>query len=74
MAYYIWGPRDAGSAKILIAINGEESNYRRDFGSVEKAAMLGTRYSIPHEHVPVFLCRDPKQPLSELWPHAKIYQ
>jgi hypothetical protein len=74
MAYFIWGPHNTRSAKILIAINGEESNYRRAFGSVERAAMLGTKYSIPHEHVPVFLCHDPRHSLSELWPLAKIYR
>jgi hypothetical protein len=74
LAYFIWGPRDKGSAQILIAINGEEDDYRRAFGSVERVAMVGTKYSIPHEHVPIFLCRDPKQPLSELWPRTKLYR
>jgi hypothetical protein len=74
MAYYIWGPRNTGSTTIVIAINGEENNYRRAFASVERVAMVGTKYSVPYEHVPIFVCRDPRRPLSELWPQTKIYR
>ncbi len=74
MSYFIWGPRDTGSAQILIAINGEGDDYRRAFYSVERVAMVGTRYSMPGEHVPIYLCREPKGPLIEFWPSTKIYR
>jgi hypothetical protein len=73
MAYYLWGP-PKHPFRILIAVNGGEAGYRRAFGSVERVAMVGTKYSMPDEHVPVFLCRDPKVSLSQIWPQTKIYR
>jgi hypothetical protein len=73
MAYYIWGPPKY-PVKVVIAINGKEESHRRAFGSVQQVAMVGTKYSMPGEHVPVFLCRDPKLPLDQLWATTKIYR
>ncbi|HKN09307.1 MAG TPA: glycosyltransferase, partial [Pseudomonadota bacterium] len=72
MSYYIWGP-PKHEVKVLIAINGEEKNYRKAFGRVDRVATVGTKYSMPPEHVPVFICRDPKVPLNQLWPQTKLY-
>jgi len=73
MAYYIWGP-PKHPVRTLIAINGDEAKYQRAFGIVARVAMVGTKYSMPGEHVPVFLCRDPKVSLEQLWPQTKIYR
>ncbi|HXN86341.1 MAG TPA: glycosyltransferase family 39 protein [Candidatus Binataceae bacterium] len=73
MAYYIWGPAKY-PVKTLIAINGDQAKYQRAFGTVEQVATVGTKYSMPNEHVPVFLCRDPKVSLEQLWPQTKIYR
>jgi hypothetical protein len=73
MAYYLWGPPKY-PVRSLIAINGDEAGYKRAFGSVERMTMVGTKYSMPDEHVPIFLCRDPKVSLEQLWPQTKIYR
>ena len=73
MAYYIWGLPDH-PVKILIAINGDEQGYRRAFGNVQSVATFGTKYSMPHEHGPIYLCKDPKVDLKPLWPQTKLYR
>jgi Dolichyl-phosphate-mannose-protein mannosyltransferase len=73
MSYYLWGPRDY-SGKVLIAIGGRESDYRRAFASVTQAATVDAKYSMPFEHVGIFICREPKIPLKRLWPLTKIYR
>jgi hypothetical protein len=73
MAYYVWGPPKQ-PFNILIAIEGDEAAYRRAFGSVQRAATVGTEYSMPNEHGPIYLCRDPKVSMSGLWPRTKVYR
>ncbi|MFZ0888529.1 MAG: glycosyltransferase family 39 protein [Candidatus Binataceae bacterium] len=72
MSYYIWGP-PKHDVKVLIAINGAAKDYRKAFGRVDRVATVGTKYSMPGEHVPVFICRDPKAPLNQFWPQTKRY-
>jgi Dolichyl-phosphate-mannose-protein mannosyltransferase len=73
MAYYLWGPPKQ-QFKILIAIQGDEAAYRRAFGSVQRAAVFGTKYSMPNEHGAIYLCQDPKVSMSGLWPRTKVYR
>ncbi len=73
MAYFTWGPPEY-PVKILIAIEGDEDVYRRGCGSVQRAATFGTKYSIPHEHGPIYLCRDLKVDLAKVWPRTKNYR
>jgi hypothetical protein len=73
MAYYIWGAPKR-EFKILIAINGDANGYRRGFGSVERVATFGNQYAMPHEPGPIYLCRDPKVDLKQLWPQTKLYR
>lgn len=72
MAYYLWGPRDY-SGKVVVAIGSRREGLERAFGRVEQVATVGTEYSMPDEHAGVFVCRDPKYTLKQLWPLAKIY-
>jgi Dolichyl-phosphate-mannose-protein mannosyltransferase len=73
MSYDLWGPRGA-TGKVLIVIAPGGQALRRLFGTVEKAANVGTKYSMPDEHVAVFVCRDPRMPISQWWPLAKRYR
>ncbi|WP_333647868.1 glycosyltransferase family 39 protein [Candidatus Binatus sp.] len=73
MSYYLWGPGDR-DIKVGIVIGAKEEDLKQTFGSVEQVAMVGTEYSMPFEHGPVYLCRDPKLPIQQLWPRAKVYR
>ena len=44
------------------------------FGEVEKEAMIRCEYCMPDEDdLPVYVCRDPRASLQELWPQVKHY-
>jgi hypothetical protein len=58
----------------MIAINGDADGYRRAFGSMERVATLDNAYSMPWERAPIYLCRDPKVDLNQLWPHTKVFR
>lgn len=73
MSYYTWGPGEH-PANVLIVIGSREDELKRVFGSVEQVATVGTQYSMPDEHQPIFVCRDPKIALKDAWPLTKKFQ
>ncbi len=73
MSYYLWGPRD-WDGKVAIAIGVSETDLKRIFGSVDQAATLDTRYSMPDEQNPIYICRNPKLSIQHLWPLTKVYR
>jgi hypothetical protein len=72
MGYYVWGPGN-WNGKVLIAIVRNDTALKQGFGDVEQAASVGTRYSMPDEHVNIYVCRDPKFTVQEMWPLTKLY-
>jgi hypothetical protein len=73
MSYYLWGPRD-WNGKVAITIGISEADLKHAFGRVDQAATVGTNYSMPDEHGPVYICRNPKLPIQQLWPLTKVYR
>jgi 4-amino-4-deoxy-L-arabinose transferase-like glycosyltransferase len=73
MAYYTWGPRGY-DGNIVITVGVPEGAARRYFSDVRIAANVGTEYSMPDEHVPVLICRNPRYPLAQIWPRTRIYR
>jgi hypothetical protein len=72
-SYYFWGPRDyTGDCVILF---GERAEFDKQFfGDVRQAAVISNPYAMPNEiDLPVYVCRRPKMPLSELWPQLRFY-
>jgi hypothetical protein len=66
--YGFWGPRDY-SGENVIAIGYPESRLREFFAEVSPAAHVSPRYAIPEESdLTIFLCRHPRQALSQMWP------
>jgi Dolichyl-phosphate-mannose-protein mannosyltransferase len=69
-SYFLWGPRNyTGDSMIVMADRKER--LEQIFASVEKVGSVYHPYSMPYEHFDVFYCRGIKEPLKELWPHAK---
>ncbi|HKD68381.1 MAG TPA: glycosyltransferase family 39 protein [Candidatus Binataceae bacterium] len=73
MNYYLWGSRQY-TGQVLIAITFREQQLHRVFDTVEKVAKVGTRYSMPDEHVDIFVCRDPKISIRRWWPLVRSYR
>ncbi|MGI8821674.1 MAG: ArnT family glycosyltransferase [Chthoniobacterales bacterium] len=70
--YYLWGPGEATGELMLVldSPNGEE---RERFRSVEDLGIVeSSPWAMPWEQRQhIYLCRDSKVPLRELWPTAK---
>lgn len=71
--YYFWGPRDY-TGEIVITVGEDFEDVSKSFNHVELAATVTHQYAIPHENnLPIFICRQPKRPLKEIWPDAKCF-
>jgi hypothetical protein len=71
--YYLWGPGNS-SADVVIAIGMDLHKLRLIFGDVEQAGMIVEPYAIPDEsNLPVYVCRNPRVPLSQAWPWLKFF-
>jgi hypothetical protein len=71
-SYYFWGPRGyTGSCVILF---GERADELKDL--FEDAQLMGAitdaHAAIAERNVHVYICRKPRAPLAELWPHFKL--
>ena len=71
--YYLWGPGDS-SEHVVIAVGMDERKLQTLFGDVQKVATIVDSYAVPEEsNLPVYLCRDPRIPLSRAWPSLKFF-
>jgi Dolichyl-phosphate-mannose-protein mannosyltransferase len=71
--YYLWGPEDF-SGHVVIAVGMDLGKLRLLFGDVQKAATIVDSYAVPDENdLPVYICRNPRIPLSQAWPWLKFF-
>ncbi|MBN2288703.1 MAG: glycosyltransferase family 39 protein [Candidatus Glassbacteria bacterium] len=70
--YFLWGP-GTRSGKVAIVLTGDRRGLETIFEQVEQAGFVRNEYSMPFENLPVFLCRNPRRPLAEIWPGLKHY-
>ena len=72
-SYYVWGPGDC-TGEVVISVGVPRGDLEAVFGEVEKEAMIRCEYCMPDEDdLPVYVCRDPRVSLQELWPQVKHY-
>jgi dolichyl-phosphate-mannose-protein mannosyltransferase len=66
--YGFWGPRGY-SGNVVVAIGFTESFLRQSFGEVQLAAVVSPPHAMPEEsNLPIFICRQPKATLQQMWP------
>ena len=71
--YFLWGPRDY-TGECVITVGEKLEGVQKSFNQIELAATFTHPYVLPHENnLPVFVCRQPKKPLKEIWPQVKCY-
>jgi hypothetical protein len=72
--YYLWGTRGYDGA-TLVAIGATRIDLlRRYYRSVTLARTSTEPYKwVVEGPSPIYLCRDPVAPLSEIWPHLRWY-
>ena len=72
-SYYVWGPGDC-AGEVVISVGVPRGDLETVFGEVEKEATIRCEYCMPDEdNLPVYVCRDPRASLQELWPRVKHY-
>lgn len=72
--YFLWGTHgQAGEVVILFGQNAE--SMKTMFDDVEQAATITDLHAAPAEnHLPVYVCRRPKLPLTQVWPSLRYYE
>ena len=71
-SYFHWGPRNY-SGSCVIVFGERSSEFKSLFAESEIVAIASNPHGMPNEQrVPIYLCRKPRAPLAELWPHFKM--
>jgi hypothetical protein len=72
--YWLWGYGD-DAAEVYIFLGGESDDYLKHIFQVEQAATIRCEYCMPYENnLPVYVCRNKKIKISEIWEFMKHYE
>ena len=72
-SYYLWS-KPTRSGKTTIAIGFSKNDLDAWFGDVRKVEITASNpYGRAANRSVVYVCRDPKMPLEQAWPHAKRF-
>lgn len=72
--YWLWGAGDAAT-EVFLVVAAMDSNLLTYFTSVERAAEIDCRWCMPWlQQKAVYVGRDPRQPLREVWPELKRFR
>jgi len=70
--YYLWGSGGYTGESVL-AMGFKRRRLESYFALVEDAGTVYYPYSMPRENFTVYRCRNPKVPMSDLWPRMKLW-
>ena len=72
--YFYWGPDDY-TGEIMIVLDDDATDEREQFSSVEDRGLIeSSPWAMPWEQrLHIFVCRDLKIPLRELWPKVRVW-
>jgi len=71
--YWQWGPGDA-SGEVTIVVHDSEETLNRWFTTCERKASIDCIYCMETmQREAVYVCREPRRPLPELWPEMKNF-
>ena len=70
--YFLWGPRD-WTGEVVLVLDTNDEDERKLFGSVDDLGQIVTSpWAMPFERrMHIYLCRDLKMSVRELWPRLK---
>jgi len=72
-SYWIWGPREY-TGEVMIILAHDLGDKREHFEQVEVVGKVSAEYCMPYENnLTVYLCRNLRMPLREVWPRVKSY-
>jgi hypothetical protein len=70
--YFLWGPRD-WTGEVVLVLDTNDTDEREQFASVEDLGqVVSSPWAMPFERrMHIYLCRDLKISVRELWPRVK---
>jgi len=70
--YFLWGPRD-WTGEVVLVLDTNDTDEREQFASVEDLGeVVSSPWAMPFERrIHIYLCRDLKISVRELWPRVK---
>jgi hypothetical protein len=72
-SYYVWGPRGA-TGEVVIAFGVPRDTLDGIFANIEEVARIHDPRALPLEDdLPVYLCTNPRLPLSLAWPRLRRF-
>ncbi len=72
--YWLWGPRNY-DGELVIILGGDLKGKTDKFESVTIADTVRSAYAMPYENnLAIYVCRNLKIPLKDLWPKLKHYE
>jgi hypothetical protein len=72
--YWLWGPGEI-TGELMIVVHDSESDLGAWFRDCQRKAEIDCPYCMPlMDAEAVFVCRDPRRPLRDLWPEMKYYR
>jgi hypothetical protein len=73
-SYFLWGPRGC-TGEVVIVPTRDPQRLARLFARVERAATFDCVDCMPYEDdLPIWLARDARAPLADVWPELKSYR
>ncbi len=71
-AYWDWGPPPADTSTV-IAVGYDETDLRTWFGEVRRVATFDNAVGLDNDEqgTPIWLCREPRQSWTDLWPEMR---
>jgi hypothetical protein len=72
--YWLWGPGDT-SWDVVILVGVPKASLEDLFGEVVEAGRTSCEYTdrMSRNDAPVYVCREPKFPIAEVWARAKEF-
>ncbi len=71
--YFLWGP-GTRPIDIVITVGEDRDDVEKSFRDVTEVDRTRNEWCMPYEDdLPILVGRDPRAPLSELWPQTKKY-
>lgn len=71
-SYFDWGPRNY-TGECVIVFGERSAEFAQYFSQSALVATIQTPNAMPNEQaIPVYLCRDAREPLAVLWPRFKM--
>lgn len=71
--YYLWS-KPGENVSVLLAYGYRREALEQYYGSVVEVGRFTHPYVMPYENdVPLYVCREPKQPIGALWGMVKVF-